>query len=101
MQFLVIAQDHKESLSRRLAVRDEHVTLGDKMKAAGNYIMGVALLDESGDMCGSVMVLDYPSRKEVDEWLENEPYVISGVWSSWTVQDCMIGPSFLLEGGQK
>ena len=40
MQFVVIAYDYKnEGLERRLASRKEHVELGDRMKADGNYLM--------------------------------------------------------------
>lgn len=58
MQFVIIAYDYKDAgLERRLAVRDRHFAMGDQMKAAGNYLMGVALLDGEGAMKGSVMVL--------------------------------------------
>ena len=96
MQFILIAHDYKDGgLERRLKVRDQHVAMGDEMKAAGNYHMGVALLDENGKMCGSVMILEYPSRKELDEWLKNEPYILNKVWETWDIKECKIGPSFL------
>lgn len=96
MQFLIVAQDYKiDGLKRRLAARDEHVKLGDTMKATGNYIMGVAMLDENGNMKGSVMILDYPSRKELDDWLKIEPYVINNVWETIEITPCKVGPSFL------
>lgn len=96
MQFIVIAHDYKDGgLERRLQVRDQHVAMGDKMCDAGNYHMGVALLDENGNMCGSVMILEYPSRKELDEWLSKEPYILNKVWETWKVQECKIGPTFL------
>ncbi len=96
MQFIVIAYDHKDGgLERRLKVRDQHVALGDKMKAAGNYHMGVALLGSNGNMCGSVMIVEYPSRKELAEWLTVEPYIVNKVWESWEVKECKIGLTFL------
>lgn len=96
MQFVVIAYDHTEGgLEKRLAVRDQHVKMGDAMKAAGNYLMGVALLDEEGNMKGSVMVLDYPSRKELDAWLKVEPYKVNGVWDKIEIIPCKVGPTFL------
>ncbi len=94
MQFLVIGKDYPNQLSRRLSVRDEHVRQGDALKVAGKYHMGVALLDENGEMCGSVMVMDFPSRKELDEWLKTEPYVVSKVWETIEIIPCKIGPSF-------
>jgi len=94
MQFLVLAYDHKDALKRRLAARDAHVALGDAMKAAGNYLMGVAMLDAAGKMMGSVMILDYPSRKELNEWLKVEPYILNKVWDKVEILSCKVGPSF-------
>jgi uncharacterized protein YciI len=31
-------------------------------------------------MVGSVMVVDFPTREELDAWLRTDPYVASGVW---------------------
>lgn len=96
MQFIIIAYDYKDrGLERRLAVRNQHVAMGDKMKANGNYHMGVALLDDNGNMKGSVMVLEYPSRKELDEYLKIEPYIINKVWEKYEVIFCKVGPTFL------
>ena len=96
MQFTVTAHDHKEGgLERRLASRKEHIAIGDKMKAAGNYLMGVALLDENEQMIGSVMILDFPSRKELDDWLKVEPYMVRHVWEKVEILPCRVGPTFL------
>jgi uncharacterized protein YciI len=96
MQFVVIAHDYiNGGLTRRLAAREEHVKMGDKMKAAGNYIMGVALLDEKGDMIGSVMILDYPRRNDLDNRLKIEPYNVYKVWETIQIIPCKVGPSFL------
>lgn len=94
MQFLVIAHDYKDALERRLNSREKHVKLGDKQKAAGNYLMGVALLDDKQKMIGSVMIFDFPSRKELDEWLETEPYMINKVWEKVDIKECRVGPTF-------
>ena len=81
MQFIVIAKDYKkDGLKKRLAVRENHIKLGDKLKAEGKVLYGVALLDEKEQMCGSVYIVDFPSKKELDEWLKIEPYVTEKVW---------------------
>ena len=64
------------------------------MKAGGNYLMGVALLNKNNQMIGSVMILDYPSRKELDEWLKIEPYVVNKVWEKIEIIPCQVGPTF-------
>jgi len=94
MQFFVLAYDYKDGLARRLAVREKHVALGDQLKAAGNFLYAAALLDESEQMIGSVLIFDYPSRKELDEWLNIEPYMVNNVWEKVEVIPCKVGPTF-------
>jgi uncharacterized protein len=76
-------------------VREEHIALGDRLVAEGHMLFGTALLDEDEKMIGSMLVLEYPSRKELDEWLAVEPYAVSGVWEKITVTPVRVGPSFV------
>lgn len=96
MQFLVTGRDGSdaEALNRRMAVREDHIALGDKLRAEGKMLIGVALLNEAGDMAGSVILVDMDSREEIDEWLKVEPYVTGNVWHSVEVEPCRVGPSF-------
>ena len=55
---------------------------------------GVALLDEKGDMNGSAYIMEFPARKELDEWLKTEPYVTGKVWEHIEIIPCQVGPSF-------
>ncbi|HSW47645.1 MAG TPA: YciI family protein [Candidatus Saccharimonadales bacterium] len=95
MQFIVIGHDYKDGLERRLEVRNQHVEQGDAMREAGNYLFGVAMLDESGKMSGSIMVMEYPSRKKLDDWLKSEPYVTNNVWEKIEIIPGHVGPSFV------
>lgn len=84
MQFLVRGLDgtDDEALGRRLAAREAHLALGDKLEASGNRWYGAVLLDDDGKMIGSVAIMDFPSEKELQEWLDVEPYVVGDVWKS-------------------
>lgn len=95
MQFVIIAYDYKDGgLERRLAVREQHIKLGDQMRAEDKYLMGVAMLDDDGKMMGSVKVVDFPSKKELDEYLKVEPYVVNKVWERVEIIPCKVGPTF-------
>lgn len=95
MQFLIIAHDHKDNgLKKRLAAREKHIQLGDELKASGHYLYGVAMLSPDGTMNGSVMVMEFPSRTELDEWLMVEPYVVNKVWEKVEIIPCKVGPTF-------
>ena len=83
MEFVVIAYDGKDkgALERRLAVREDHLKGAAKMFEEGKLIFASALLDEKGNMNGSIMFCDFPSEEEVnEEWLKNEPYITGKVW---------------------
>ena len=93
MQFLILGYDGTDAaaLGRRLAVRPEHLALGDVLRDAGNFWYGAAITDDSGNMIGSVMFMDFPSREELDAWLEREPYVTGNVWQQVEVRNCSVG----------
>jgi uncharacterized protein len=96
MQYMILAKDWKEGgLERRLAVRDAHLHLVNEMKALGNHLYAAATLDDQGQMNGSMMVVDFNSREELDAWLQREPYVTGNVWQEVQVISCRVGPSFL------
>ena len=82
MEFLVIAYDgtDPDALARRMAAREAHLAGARDLAAAGHMIEGGAILDESGTMIGSAAIVDFPSRADLDAWLERDPYVTQGVW---------------------
>lgn len=97
MQFLLNAYDGKDdgALDRRLAVREQHLALGNEMIAAGQILYAAAILDDADKMIGSMMVLEFANRDELDAWLKREPYVVGGVWQEIRVEPCRPGPRFV------
>lgn len=94
MQFVIIARDgtDADTPQKRLATRDSHLrNIEDNMP---HMIMGAATLGEDGGMNGSVMMVDFPTRADLDDWLNAEPYVTHKVWQDVTVLPCKIGPAF-------
>ncbi len=82
MQFLLIAYDKTDSgaLERRLKVREDHLGKISNLKKEGEFLIGGAILSESGAMIGSMIVYDFPDRQSLDERLKKEPYITEGVW---------------------
>ena len=81
-QYLVTGFDGTDelALTRRMAARPLHFIRARELKAAGNFITGGAILDEKGQMTGSMMLMQFPSEKELKEWMDKEPYVVENVW---------------------
>lgn len=96
VQFLIIAHDHTDddAINRRMAARERHIALADENKKKGYAVYGVAILDDTGKMTGSVMVMEYPDRNALDEWLKQEPYVTGKVWGKIDIMACRVGPTF-------
>ena len=81
MRFVVIARDGSdpEAKDRRAAVRPAHLERTAPYVESGQVLLGGAILEETGDMVGSVMLTDFPTREERDEWLAGDPYITGGV----------------------
>ncbi len=84
MQFLVKAYDGDGMLEKRMEVRPRHL---EGMKALGRQIICAGgLLDDEGRMKGSALVMEFPDRAALDEYLAKEPYVAEGVWQKIEVE---------------
>ena len=82
MQFLLIAYDgtDKGALERRMNARPEHLDKIAVLKENGGFLLGGAILNDAGQMIGSMIVYEFPDRASLDRSLEKEPYVVYGVW---------------------
>lgn len=85
---IVIARDgdDPEAKARRAAVRPSHLERIEPLVEAGNILVGGAILDEAGDMVGSVLLTRFESREAFDAWIDNDPYVTGGVWKDIEVR---------------
>jgi uncharacterized protein YciI len=88
MQFVITAHDGRDpgAKARRLEVRPAHLDGIRSFVDEGRILIGGAILDEKGDMVGSLLLADFPTRAELDEWLAADPYVTQGVWRQIDVQ---------------
>jgi uncharacterized protein YciI len=99
MQFIVLGYDDRdeEALGRRLAVREAHLKSFREKVEQGIFLFGSAILNEAGQMVGSMIVCDFPTREALEaEWLKVEPYVTGNVWKKIEVLRGQV-PPFLLQ----
>lgn len=82
MQFLLVAYDGTDpgAPDRRMKSRPEHLEKIAVVKKAGQFLCGGAILNDEGNMIGSMILYEAENRLELDKMLENEPYIYNKVW---------------------
>lgn len=78
MQYIIKAYDGEGMLDKRMEIRPRHLEGIERIKE--HVICAGGLLDDEGKMKGSVLIMEYESREQLDEYLANEPYVQENVW---------------------
>lgn len=85
MQYLIIAYDNENSLDKRMKARSSHVEATQKLMQEGKIISACAMIEED-KMVGSTVITSFENDDELNDWLENEPYVKAGVWNMDEIQ---------------
>ncbi len=77
MPYVLIARDKPGALETRKANRDAHLAYAND---SGVVLMGGPFLDENGDMCGSMAILDVETLAEAEAWAASDPYARAGLF---------------------
>jgi len=96
MKFMLVGRDgaDAQALDRRMAARQAHIEMCDKMKAQGTLSYAAAILDDSEKMIGSILICDFPTRQDLDNHLKEEPYVKGDVWRDIEIKTIKPGAAF-------
>ena len=84
MQFVITAYDGAGMLDKRMEVRPLHLEGMERLKS--HLIAAGGLLDVEGKLKGSVLIMEFQSREEVEAYLASEIYVTEHVWEKITVE---------------
>ena len=84
MQYIIKAYDGEGMLDKRKEIRPRHLEGIERIKE--HVICAGGLLDDEGKMKGSVLIMEYESREQLDEYLAKEPYVQEHVWQKIEVE---------------
>lgn len=80
MLIALIAHDKPGALPIRQANRDAHIAY---LKASGDAVFQAGpLLDDKGDMAGSLVILDLPDMAAAEAWAAADPYAKAGLFAS-------------------
>ena len=83
-QFVVRAYDGEGMLEKRLEVRPRHLESIKRIRE--HVVCAGGLLNDEGKIKGSLLVMEFESRQELDDYLANEPYVQEHVWERIEVE---------------
>lgn len=97
MQYLVTGYDGKDdkAMERRLIAREAHMKGVEVLKNEKRHLFAAAILDDNEKMIGSVLIVDFPTREELDAWLKVEPYVVGKVWEKIEIVPCRVPQMFM------
>lgn len=90
MLFVLLCTDRENTVEQRLATRPAHVVRLEALNEQGRLLTAGAMPKERDNpqagFYGSVMIVDFASREELDKWLAEEPFVLAGVYEKVEVR---------------
>ncbi len=84
MQFVITAYDGEGRLEKRMEVRPRHLEGMERIRE--HVVCAGGLLDDEGKMKGSLLVMEFQNREELNEYLAQEPYLVEHVWEKIEVE---------------
>ena len=78
MLFAIYALDKEDSIQLRMDTRESHLSY----LANSPLVFAGPLLDDQGNMCGSLIVLEMEDISKVKNFTDNDPYVIAGLFEN-------------------
>lgn len=78
MYVALIARDKPGALDIRKANRADHLAY---IEATGIVAQAGPLLDDAGEMCGSLVILEVADMAAAEGWAANDPYAKAGLFS--------------------
>ncbi len=84
MRVALMTRDKPGALQIRLDTREAHLGY---IKETGVVEMAGPFLDEAGQMCGSMIVLDVADLAAAKAWAENDPYNKAGLFVDVRIQE--------------
>jgi len=83
MRFALMTQDKPGALQTRMDNREAHLAY---IAETGVVEMAGPVLDDSGQMCGSLIVLEVEDLATAQAWADADPYAKAGLFSNVTLR---------------
>ena len=85
MKFVIIGHDGPEGEAKRAVHRAAHLANLERLDKQGRVVLAGPLTDKAG----SLLVLEFDSREEAEEFARQDPYTIHGVFMSLEIHPFM------------
>lgn len=80
--FIIIAQDKENVLEKRLAVRPQHLARLEQLQTEGRLLTaGPTPTFDGNGITGSIVIAQFPSLEDAENWLKSDPYVEAEVYA--------------------
>lgn len=92
MLYAIIAEDVADSLSQRLAARSQHLQRLQSLQDQGRLVLAgphpAIDSDNPGEagFSGSLIVAEFASLQEAQNWAAADPYIVAGVYAGVVVK---------------
>jgi uncharacterized protein len=92
MWYAILSEDVDDSLPLRETARTAHLERVQQLVAAGRVLAGGphpaidAVEPGEAGFTGSLLIVEFPSLQEAEEWAAADPYVEAGVYRRFTVK---------------
>lgn len=92
MWYAIIGTDHPNSLERRLSARGTHLARLEKLQEEGRLLLAGPFpaidSDQPGPagFTGSLIVAEFASQGEAEQWAGADPYIEAGVYAGVVVK---------------
>lgn len=92
MWYAIISQDVEDSRAGRNAARPDHIARIKALLDEGRLLLAgphpAIDAEDPGEagFTGSLVIVDFPSLKEAQEWADSDPYIAAGVYESLVVK---------------
>ncbi|MDX8353005.1 YciI family protein [Cognatiyoonia sp. IB215182] len=83
MRFALMTKDKPGALQTRMDNRAAHL---DYVAETGVVDLAGPFLDDDGQMCGSLIVLEVPDMAAAEDWAANDPYAKAGLFEEVTLR---------------
>lgn len=92
MLYSIVSQDVADSLALRKSYRPDHIARLQALSESGRLLLaGPNPADDTDDLSattftGSIIIAEFDSLEDAQEWASKDPYLLHGVYASVAVK---------------